>query len=209
MKFRYTRLAAAVLVLALVMGTSACGPQKPYAQAAFINTSDAEMSISFIANDRTDKTYILERVPPHSVSFHPLPITTFDVAGLDADSRVQWLIETYTPQATTPAQYVVFDLAGEYDYTIANAKYLYEPGSSFAAELQKDSGGATLINGRYSGDKPFVLNFAPVWPYSALPKKVSALSEVWTLVPTPKKIDDDSQLAAAVDRYLRSLDTER
>ncbi len=201
----------AFIMMSLFMSllTTACGSHGATAQAAFINTSDEPMEISLIPADKTDRNSVLQKVPPHSVGFFPLPAKLYNVVGLNAQSKGQWLIEDYKVKETTPNHYLCFDLAQEFDYTLANAKFLYEPGNSFAEELAKSSGPSTLINGRIDASKPFVLDFAPVWPFQPLPARTNAMSAVWALAPRPKADIKQSELAPLVEAYLRSLDVEK
>jgi hypothetical protein len=197
------------LFIVLPFLTSGCGSSGPTAQGAFINTSDAPMKISFIPTDKTDKTSILQTVQPRSVAFFPLPTKVYNVVGLDTENEATWTMIGYEVKKTASPQYLCFDLAGEFDYTMANAKFLYEPGNSFAAELAKSSGPGTLINGRIDASKPFLLDFAPVWPYQALPAKVNAMSAVWALAPRPKADIEQSELVAVIQAYLQGLEVER
>ncbi|MCP9752652.1 hypothetical protein EGI32_16995 [Ferruginibacter sp. HRS2-29] len=184
----------------------ACGKPVPARQFMFLNSGDKPLNLVV---ERDGKYEVDEDVPAHSNVAKYLKVGKVKLLAFDGKKCVQ-VFEDYEITKDSANQYTCIDLEGNIHYMLVTTSYLYGATNGLAQAIADAKGGneKSFLGPLMSSEKPFVLDFAPKWPYEKLPKKIGALEASWALVPVYGDTADKAALIAAADAYLHSLQAD-
>ena len=190
----------------LVVSLFSCGKNSQKRQLAFINPSNKELNIVI---ERNDKYIVDKQVPAHGMAYDYVDVGKAKILTFDGEKCIK-VIKEYDIKADSSTNYLCFDLVGEIKYAVVSSSYLYEASNSLSKSLSDASGSnkMNIYGPIINAENPFVLNFAPSWPYEKLPKEIGSMSASWALVPITIDTDDKVELYKHIDTYLRSLGTK-
>ncbi len=194
------------LILAIAVSLFSCGKKTEKRQLAFINPTDKELNIVI---ERNEKYIVDKQVPAHGMAYDYVEVGKAKILTFDGEKCIK-VIKEYDIKADSSTNYLCFDLEGKVKYAMVSSSYLYEASNSLSKSVSAASGGdkMNLYGPIIESEEPFVLNFAPTWPYEKLPKEIGSMSAGWVLVPITINTDDRVELYKYIDTYFRSLGTK-